>query len=113
MHNPPGLNPNEENLYEVHITVTDSAGHNTTGILYVEVVSSMNTPEIWNLPNSKFLFENRTQSAMIFAPRTIDLTQGGKLSYHMKSYPPDGKFTIDPDSKFSSVIVVLYSSWHM
>ncbi|XP_064602464.1 protocadherin Fat 4-like isoform X2 [Liolophura sinensis] len=100
VHNPPGLNPNEENLYEVHITVTDSAGHNTTGILYVKVVSYMGFPEIWNLPNKKVLFENRTESAMIFAPRTIDLTQGGKLSYHMKAYPPDGKFTIDPNTGY-------------
>ena len=94
----PGLDYETAQSYELNITVEDSSGLSSTGILSVNVINVQEPPVITNLPDTVSVSEGAVNKTVIF---TVDSTdpEDDLVMYTMMQIPDTTEFYIHATSE--------------
>ena len=96
----PGLDYETTQSYELNITVEDSSGLSSTGILSVNVINVQEPPVITNLPDTVSVSEGAVNKTVIF---TVDSTdpEDDLVKYTLIQAPDTGEFYIHATSELN------------
>ena len=103
----PGLDYETTQSYELNITVEDSSGLSSTGILSVNVINVQEPPVITNLPDTVSVSEGAVNKTVIF---TVDSTdpEDDLVMYTLTQVPDTGEFYIHATSELNLRRILTY-----